>query len=95
MALITYDEEVDRLAAELAIRLNLPITSAVRLALQESLATLVTPNVDPRMAAKLAYQTAYMEQHVWSKIPPEHRGKAISPEEQDEILGYGPEGHCN
>lgn len=94
MALITYDEDVDRLAAELAIRLNLPITAAVRLALQESLATLVTPNLESGIAAKLAYQTAYMQEHVWSKIPPEQRGRGISQQEQDEILGYGPEGHC-
>lgn len=35
-----------------------------------------------------------LERDVWSKLPPEVRGKPIPQEEQDEILGYGPDGYC-
>jgi antitoxin VapB len=35
---------------------------------------------------------AYLEQNVWPLIPPEERGRAMGREEEDKILGYGPEG---
>jgi antitoxin VapB len=35
---------------------------------------------------------AFLETEVWPKLPPGVRGVPISQEEQDEILGYGPDG---
>jgi antitoxin VapB len=35
----------------------------------------------------------FLEEEVWPQIPPELRGKGISKEELEEILGYGPEGY--
>lgn len=35
---------------------------------------------------------AYLEQNVWPLIPPEELGRAMGREEEDKILGYGPEG---
>ena len=35
---------------------------------------------------------ALMEERIWSKLPDPVRGKGLSQEEQDEILGYGLEG---
>lgn len=32
-----------------------------------------------------------MERDVWSKLPPEVRGRKMSREEEDELLGYGPD----
>lgn len=36
----------------------------------------------------------FLEEEIWSQIPPEELGKPIPQEEQDEILGYGPDGYC-
>lgn len=35
-----------------------------------------------------------MDREFLPLIPPELRGKPMSQEEQDEILGYGPDGYC-
>lgn len=34
----------------------------------------------------------FLEDEVWPHIPPEERGKPITKEEQEEILGFGPDG---
>jgi antitoxin VapB len=34
----------------------------------------------------------FLQEEVWPAIPPESRGKAISKEEEEETLGYGPDG---
>ena len=34
----------------------------------------------------------YLEEEVWPKAPPEQLGRRLSREEEDEILGYGPDG---
>jgi antitoxin VapB len=33
-----------------------------------------------------------LEEEIWPSIPPELLGRAPSKEEQEQILGYGPEG---
>ena len=33
----------------------------------------------------------YLEEEVWPKAPPDQFGRRLSREEEDEILGYGPE----
>ena len=40
----------------------------------------------------LAEELAFMEREIWSKIPAELRGKPVTKEEREEILGYGPDG---
>lgn len=35
----------------------------------------------------------YLEEEVWPKAPPDQLGRRLSREEEDEILGYGPEKH--
>jgi antitoxin VapB len=35
---------------------------------------------------------AYMEREVWSKLPPSERGRRLTKEEEEDILGFGPEG---
>jgi antitoxin VapB len=35
----------------------------------------------------------YLEEEVWPKAPPGQLGRRLSREEEDEILGYGPEKH--
>lgn len=34
----------------------------------------------------------FLEEEVWPKAPPGQLGRRLSREEEDEILGYGPEG---
>jgi antitoxin VapB len=34
----------------------------------------------------------WLREEYWPSLPPEVRGNSISQEEQDEILGYGPNG---
>lgn len=36
----------------------------------------------------------FLEEEIWAEIPAEERGKPITQAEQDEILGYGPDGYC-
>lgn len=33
-----------------------------------------------------------LEEEIWPLLPPEELGKPISKEEQEEILGFGPDG---
>ena len=35
----------------------------------------------------------YLEQNVWPVMPPGQLGRVMSREEEDRILGYGPEGY--
>jgi antitoxin VapB len=35
----------------------------------------------------------YMEQNVWPMVPPDELGRVLSREEEDQILGCGPEGY--
>jgi antitoxin VapB len=34
----------------------------------------------------------WLETEVWPKIPPSERGRRLTRGEEDEILGYGPDG---
>jgi len=35
----------------------------------------------------------YLERSVWPLIPPDRLGRVLTSEEEDSILGYGPEGY--
>ena len=35
---------------------------------------------------------AYLEREVWPKLPPGVRGRGISKEEEEETIGFGPDG---
>jgi hypothetical protein len=34
----------------------------------------------------------WLETEVWTKIPPSEQGRRLTREEEDDILGYGPDG---
>jgi antitoxin VapB len=36
----------------------------------------------------------YLEEEVWPNAPPSQLGRRLSGDEENEILGYGPEGAC-
>jgi antitoxin VapB len=41
---------------------------------------------------RVARWRRFLEEEVWPNISPEARGKRITKEEREEILGYGPDG---
>ncbi len=89
MALNIKNAEVERLATEVAEMAHETKTEAIRKALEDRKAKL---QVQPPKRKKVDL-VAYLEQHVWPFIPPDVRGKRISKEEVEEILGIGPHGY--
>ena len=89
MALNIKNVEVERLADEVAKIAGESKTEAVRKALEERRERLAF-QVPPR--DRRAEVMRYLEREVWPKIPRELLGRGLTREEQEEILGYGPEG---
>lgn len=89
MALNIKNRTVEALACEVASMAEETKTEAVRVALEERRERLRLQGKKPRSVEDIV---AYLEREVWPKVPPELLGVGISQEEQDEILGYGPEG---
>ena len=92
MALNIKNREVERLATEVAELARETKTEAIRRALEERKARLAvrrgrTPEERVRDI------TEDFRREVWPLIPPEVRGKGIPKEEQEEILGIGPNGY--
>lgn len=90
MPLNIKNPEVERLVDEVAKVTGESKTEAVRKALEERrerLAFQFPPRRDRR-----AEVLRYLEREVWRRVPPELLGRGLSKEEQEEILGYGPEG---
>jgi antitoxin VapB len=89
MALNIKNSEVERLVDEVAKIAGESKTEAVRKALEERRERLAF-QVPPR--DRRAEVMRYLEREVWPRIPRELLGRGLSKEEQEEILGYGPEG---
>ena len=89
MALNIKNEEVEQLAAEVARLTGESKTEAIRRALAERrqrLAYRVRPEDRETQALR------FLEREVWPRIPADQLGRRLSRSEEDEILGYGPEG---
>jgi len=89
MALNIKNAEVERLAAEVAEMARETKTEAIRKALAARKESL---QAESKAAKKSKRLREYLERYVWPTIPPELRGKTITKEEREEILGYGPDG---
>jgi antitoxin VapB len=89
MALTIENPETERLAAEVAQLAGESQTEAIRKSLEERKLRLVPKDAPAERIARLRN---FLESEVWPNIPPEVRGKRITKEEEDEILGYGPGG---
>jgi antitoxin VapB len=89
MALNIKHEEVERLANEVAELAGESKTEAVRRALVERRARLRS-RVSP--AASRERFRRYLKDEVWPRVPPDQLGRRSTQEEEDAILGYGPEG---
>ena len=89
MALKLRNPEVEELVAEVAALTGESETEVVRRAVQERKGRLklrlVPRNQEQEVRRRLA-------EEIWSQIPPEHLGRVPTPEEQDEILGFGAAG---
>jgi antitoxin VapB len=80
--------EVERLAAEVARLAGESKTEAIRRALEERKRRLTGRSVADRRQRVLRL----LERRVWPTLDPAARGRRPSPAEEDDILGYGPDG---
>jgi len=90
MGLNIKNPEVNQLIEEVAAATGESKTEAVRQAMLDRKQKLALPPADERWKAI----KEKMDREFWPLIPPELRGRTISQEEQDEVLGYGPDGFC-
>jgi antitoxin VapB len=89
MALNIKNDEVERLAAEVARMTGESKTEAIRRALAERRQRLAyRVNLTDRQPRALRF----LETEVWPRIPADQLGRRLSRDEEDQILGYGPEG---
>jgi antitoxin VapB len=86
---MTIDPETERLAAEIAELTGESQAEAVRKALEEKKQRLAPVSNPEDLVARWR---RYLEEKAWPRVRPEFRGKRISKEEMEEILGYGPDG---
>lgn len=89
MPLNIKNPEVERLVDEVAKVTGESKTEAVRKALEERRERLAF-QVPPR--DRRTEVLRFLEREVWPRVPPELLGRGLSKEDQEEILGYGPEG---
>jgi antitoxin VapB len=90
MGLNIKNVDVERLAGEVAGLAHETKTEAIRRALLERRARLQARAGKPAGRGGLR---AYLERNVWPLVPAGELGRVLSREEEDQILGYGPEGY--
>jgi antitoxin VapB len=88
MGLNIKNGEVERLASEVAALARESKTEAIRKALLERRARLQAHAGRPHGC----HLREFLERSVWPEIPAAEVGRVLSREEEDRILGYGPEG---
>ena len=88
MAMNIKNNEVERLAAEVARLAGESKTEAIRKALEERRRRLKSAPGAERREAVLAF----LKKRVWPHVPKAEIGRALTVGEHDAILGYGPEG---
>jgi len=89
MGLNIKNIEVERLANEVASLANETKTEAIRRALLERRARFQARG---GKASSRKGLREYLEQNVWPMVPVAELGRVMSRGEEDEILGYGPQG---
>ncbi|MGH3432168.1 MAG: type II toxin-antitoxin system VapB family antitoxin [Thermocrispum sp.] len=87
MAMNIKDRETERLVSEVAQRTGKTKTAVVREAVRRELERLeVAESRRPDDFLR------FLQEEIWPQISPEHLGKPLTREEEDEIMGYGPGG---
>mgnify|MGYP001812365342 FL=1 len=89
MALNIKNEEVERLVEEVARLAGENKTTAVKVALAERRVRLALRVSEIDRETRLR---RFLEVDVWPRAPAEQLGKTLTRQEEDAILGYGPEG---
>jgi antitoxin VapB len=89
MALNIKSDEVETLAAEVSRMAGESKTEAIRKALAERRERLVRQQASSTRAERLR---RFFAEEIWPLVPAEARGRAVSKQEREEILGYGEEG---
>jgi antitoxin VapB len=89
MALNIKDDETERLASEIAAWTGESKTGAIRTALRERRERLALQRAAGDRERALR---AVLEEEIWPKVPAAMIGHGPSSEEQEAILGYGPQG---
>jgi antitoxin VapB len=88
MALNLKNPDVERLAAEVARLTGESKTEAIRRALEERRRRLKGPAVKERRARVLRF----LRRRVWPSMPKNQLGRRLTRDEEDALLGYGPDG---
>ena len=88
MALNLKNTAVERLATEVARLAGESKTEAIRRALEERRRRLKGPAIAQRRDRVLRF----LEKNVWSTLPEGELGRRLTSAEEDEILGFGPDG---
>jgi antitoxin VapB len=89
MALNIKNSEVEKLATEVAELTRESKTEAIRQALLDRKQRLMLHRGG---AVKRDRLRTVLQNRIWPAIPANIRGRRISKEEREEILGYGPNG---
>ena len=89
MALNIKNREVERLATELAGLTGESKTETIRKALADRHRRLVLEGTPRKRGVRFL---RYLEKEIWPKLPRTPDGRRLSRKEEDEILGFGPEG---
>lgn len=90
MALNIENIDVERLAGEVASLAHETKTEAIRRALLERRGRLLARG---GKAGNRKNLRQYLEQNVWPMVPAGVLGWEMSRREEDQILGYGPQGY--
>jgi antitoxin VapB len=88
MPLNIKDPQAEQLAAEVAELAGENKTHAIRVALQERKERLELM----RGGARRRSLRRLLETEIWPLVPDEVRGRRLTKDEEEEILGIGPEG---
>ena len=88
MALNLKNAAVERLAGEVARLTGESKTEAIRRALEERRRRLKGPSIEQRRTRVLGL----LEKKVWPTLPDGERGRRLTRAEEDDILGFGPDG---
>jgi antitoxin VapB len=89
MALNIKDRETEQLAGEVAALAGESKTGAVRQALRERKQRLLLARGGVGRGERIV---GLLERRFWPRLPDGVRGKALSKEEEERILGLGPDG---
>ena len=89
MGLNIKNREVEQLAAEVAAMARETKTEAIRRALLDRKERLILRR---NSVSRYDRMLAVLQNKIWPQMPPDVLGKPLTKEEEEEILGYGPDG---